>query len=163
MISTKHTQYQENVNKSKCKSDSRVIGGREPPVQAAQRHGVPLAGRAAAALAARPAQRARPEERALLVAGLRALRGQHAGRAAQRVQRPHARAPAPPAPPHHLNLAGARALARDSLTSAGPPLLRARPSIPAPHRHDPPSQPQPTGLDKTTLTYILIIIKLTNA
>lgn len=75
-------------------------------MQAAQRHGVPLAGRRAAALAARPAQRARAEEGALLVARLRPLRGQHAGRAAQRVQRPHARAPAPPAPSHHLNLAG---------------------------------------------------------
>lgn len=75
-------------------------------MQAAQRHSVPLAGRAAAALAARAAQRARPEERALLVAGLRALRRQHAGHAAQRVERTHARAPAPTAPPHHLNLAG---------------------------------------------------------
>lgn len=75
-------------------------------MKAAQRHGVPLAGGGSAALAARPAQRARAEERALLVAGLRALRGQHAGRAAQRVQRPHARSPAPPAPGHHLNLAG---------------------------------------------------------
>lgn len=51
-------------------------------MQAAQRHGVPLAGRAATALAARPAQRSRAEERALLVARLRALRRQHAGRAA---------------------------------------------------------------------------------
>ena len=74
-------------------------------MQAAQRHSVPLAGRAAAALAARPAQRSRAEERALLVARLRALRRQHAGRAAQRVQWPHARAPSPPARGHHLNLA----------------------------------------------------------
>lgn len=75
-------------------------------MQAAQRHGVPLAGRTPAAFAARPAQRTRPEEGALFVTGLRALRRQHhSGRAAQRVQRPHARAPTPPAPGHHLNLA----------------------------------------------------------
>lgn len=102
---------------------SRVVGGREPPVQAAQRHGVPLAGRAATALAARPAQRARSKKRALLVAGLRALRGQHAGRAPQRVQRPHARAPAPPAPGHHLNLAARQAPARThALPAARPPI-----------------------------------------
>lgn len=81
-------------------------------MQAAQRHGVPLAGRAAAALPARPAQRARAEERALLVARLRPLRAQHAGHAAQRVQRSHTRAPSPPAPGHHLNLAGAAARLR---------------------------------------------------
>lgn len=74
-------------------------------MQAAQRHGVPLAGRTSTSFAAWPAQRTRTEERALLVARLRPLRGQHAGRAAQRVQRTHARAPTPPAPPHHLNLA----------------------------------------------------------
>lgn len=54
----------------------RVSGGRQSPVQAAQRHGVPLAtGRASPAV--RAPERAPAEERALLVAGLRALRAQH--------------------------------------------------------------------------------------
>lgn len=95
-------------------------------MQAAQRHGVPLAGWTSTAFASRPAQRTRSEERALFVAGLRALRGQHAGRATQRVQRPHARAPTPTAPPHHLNLAGTTRTARHSLT----PSVRR-----APHTH----------------------------
>ncbi|GBP08491.1 hypothetical protein EVAR_77176_1 [Eumeta japonica] len=87
--------------------NSRVVGGGEPSMQAAQRHGVPLAGRAAvaAALAARTAQGARPEERALLVAGLRALRRQHAARrggaapAGRRRRRTRARRPHPHPPP----------------------------------------------------------------
>lgn len=53
-----------------------VSSGRQSPVQAAQRHGVPLAaGRASPAV--RAPERAPAEERALLVAGLGALRAQH--------------------------------------------------------------------------------------
>lgn len=72
-------------------------------MQAAQRHGVPLAGWTPAAFAARPSQCASAEEDALLVTRLRPLRGQHAHSALS--QRPHARSPAPPAP-DQLNLDG---------------------------------------------------------